>query len=322
MSKDSTSLIKETLVCMRKNLSQEQVNRKLKSKTNQVARWESGHAAIDWASFCDFAAATKTPLATALRKYVYYMGDSRDEKALVHFLTNFHKQKDLAAKLKVSRSYVSRLIAGKAALDLATLFALIDLSSSSLVDFVAALTFPQVPASVKVLQERLSKEKQLHYEKPWVAALILFICTTDYTNLSKHSDKFLALKLGVPEAEVHEALQTLEEIEVLEKRGPLYFPNNIHLNTTGSYEGNMKLRRHWMDRSRQELDKLRPGTPGYFGYKVFNIHSAELPELKEFYLRMYAELNALIAKAPRQPDKVFLFSFNMMDLDASKKIPE
>lgn len=319
MARDYSVLVKEILSGLRKNLSQEQLNRKMKFKTNQVARWECGHATIDWISFCHLAEVTKSPVAEALEKHLFFQDSALNEKALVKFLTYFHSQKSLAEKLEVSRSFVSRLISGQSKLDLETFLKLVDLSPYSLNDFITVLTAPLIPGSIIQEQERIAKEKQFHFDHPWAAALLLFLRTEEYVNFPQHSDRYLADKLGRSEESIAEALHKMEELGVIEKRGALYRPLNLHLSTSGNFEGARNIRKYWFNHCLQEIEKSKPGQRNLFGYKVFNIADSQREKFEEFYFRMNSELDALIRDNPGTSDKVYLFSFQMLDLDQERE---
>lgn len=319
MSKDYHSLAKDILVALRTGFSQEQINRRLRFKTNQAARWESGHSRISWEVFCDYCMLVKAPLKESLFKNVFYDGPLKDQKKLVEFLIDYYPHPTIAARMKVSSSFVSRLKSAKAKLYLDVFLQLIDLSPyDSLTEFVAHLTNPHIPTSIVHEQTRLMDEKKFHFEKPWAAALLFYLQAKDYRSLAKHSDHFLSLKLGLPEKEIREALVSMEKLKIIEKRNDRYRVESKHLNTGGSFTGAVNIRKHWMNYCLKALDKAQPGQNNFFGYKVFPIAKSELELFEKFYFRVNAELDSLIRSSQKENEAVYLFSWQMLDLDQSK----
>src|SRR5210317_1938034 len=76
----------EIIRSLRGDLSQEQLNRKLGFKTNQVYRWEKGHAKVDWEDFILLSQKLKLDLDLLLRSYFRFNGSARDIKVLFEHL--------------------------------------------------------------------------------------------------------------------------------------------------------------------------------------------------------------------------------------------
>jgi len=314
MPKNHGMLIREVLVALRGPRSQETLNRKLKTKSNQVARWESGHASIDWSSFREVCKATKAPLAAALKKHLFYEGDLEDVQRLMDFFSGFSPQKKLAAKLGLSVSQISRISSGKSPMSVDFFFRLVELSPYSLTDFIAALTQPNLPPLIVQEMQRTEKEKNFHYSHPWVAALLLHLRTKEYTSLKNHSHLFLAQKLGQSEQDIALALKTLEDLQIVEKKNGLYVSELRHLSTGGSFEGALSIRKYWLKKFLSWLDGAQPGQTHFYGYKVFNVHESHRAKFEDFYFRMNNELDALIKEQPSEAsDKVYVFSFQMRE---------
>ncbi len=317
MLKKNYSLIEnQILVSLRGDLSQEQVNRRLGAHSNQVARWEAGRSQMDWHSFTEFCKAVKAPLSAMMKRHLFYEGDLLDQKAIVNFLSGFSSQKKVALILGLNPSRMSRIYSGKTMLELKMFFKLVDLSSYSLTEFLADLTFPRTPPLIQKEQERIRNEKKMHFDKPWIAALILYLRTKEYISLKQHSDKFLANKLGQMESEIKSVLNTLEEMKVIKMQDAKYVSQINHLSTGGSFDGARNIRKYWLEKFLEWMKKSKPGSTHYYGYKVFNIHKSSKKKLEDFFFRMHAELDVLVKEQPQTlSDDVFVFAAQMRNVD-------
>lgn len=245
MIKDYNLLVQQTLKALRKKLSQEQVNRKIKAHSNQLARWESGHAKIDWVDFCDLCEALKIPLKEKIRLHLFYEGDIRDLKSFLSFLTQFAPAKDTAKRLKISKSSVSRIFSGRKKVTLDFIFILISERYFSLTDFITSLTFPQIPPLVKEEQQVIQAEKNLHYQHPWIAALVLYLWVYDSHSQSFELVTFLSKKLARSKEEIRDVLIQLEQFELIKKTKNGYIPTNKNLNVSGDFQGAISIRKYW-----------------------------------------------------------------------------
>ncbi len=317
MVKKNFSLIeKQILVSLRGDLSQEQVNRRLGAHSNQAARWEAGRSQMDWDSFTKFCRAVKAPLNAVIKRHLFYGGDLLDQKAILNFLSGFSSQKKVASILGLTPSRMSRIFSGKTPLELKMVFKLVDSSSYSLTEFLAELTYPRTPPLIEEEQERIRNEKKMHFEKPWIAALILYLRTKEYISLKEHSDKILASKLGKTESEIKSALNALVEVKVIKMQGAHYVSQIDHLSTGGSFDGARNIRKYWLEKFLAWMEKSKPGSTHYYGYKVFNIHKSSKKKLEDFFFRMHAELDALVKEQPQTlSDEVFVFAAQMRNID-------
>lgn len=316
MQKSYSLVTRQTLMALRGHLSQEQVNRKLKMSSNQVARWESGHSRITWNAFCEFSKVTKAPIAKAIKDHLFFDGEISDQRCFLQSFGRFFTQKHLAEQLNVSQSLVSRMLNGSTDITLDLVFRIVDLSPYSLTDFVSTLTWPNVPSSILAEQVRIDSEKKLHFSHPWTAALVLYLKTTEYKALKKHSNFFLAARVGVPEAAVRKGIAELTRLKVIAKKGQHYEALSTHLSMGGSFEGAKNIRMYWLDRSLKYIAASKSGKTVYSGYKIFNVGEMQRKKFEDFYFRMNAELDMLIKDQSTKSEEVFLFSFQMFDVAA------
>lgn len=318
MAKNYSLLQKQVLLALRGDRSQEQINRRLKSNSNQMARWESGRSQITWIEFVELCRIVKAPLQETMKKIVFFEGELKDQKALIQFLSGFSSQKKIAANLGISTSQTSRLLSGKSPLELKAFFRLVDSSSHNLPTVLASLTAPNIPELILEEQSRIAKEKKLHYEKPWVAALLLFLRTNAYK--AEGTSKFLAKKLGISEHEIDQIISELESLNVIEKRGGRYHPLISELSTGGSFEGAINIRKFWLNKHLEWMNKSKPGQTHFNGYKIFNIHKDYRKKFEEWFFKVYAELDSLYKEQPHNSvDHVYVFSMAMNNADESLK---
>jgi transcriptional regulator with XRE-family HTH domain len=314
--RDYSLLSRQIVKCLRGKHSQEKLNRKLASLSNQIARWESGHAKISWSSFCELCKSCRVPLQEVAFKTLFYDQPVSKEKNLIHYLRLGYSQADLSQKLEISKSQVSKILAGKNRVSLELILRFIDVSPYDLADFVSKLTAPQIPPLIAEENARLEKEKSLHFEKPWIAPLLLFLNCKDYKSLPTHSDLFLSEKLRVREEDIKTAVQELYDLELISRQEGQYVPLTTHLNTSGSFDGNRNIRRFWWARSLSHLEKVEPGQNNFYGYKVFNVANEEMKrKFEELYFKFYSDLDALIKNQNKSElESVYLLTMNLVDI--------
>lgn len=319
MVKNYSLLQKQVLLALRGDRSQEQINRRLKSNSNQMARWESGRSQITWTEFIELCRIVKAPLQETMKKTVYFEGDLKDQKALIQFLSGFANQKKIATNLGISTSQTSRLLSGKSPLELKMFFKLVDTSSHNLATILAAVTEPNIPELILEEQGRIAKEKKLHFEKPWIAAFLLFLRTNIYKT-EGDTNKFLAKKLGIAEHEIEQVISELESLNVIEKKNGRFHPTIPELSTGGSFEGAVNIRKFWLSKHLEWMDKSKPGQTHFNGYKVFTVHKDYKKKFEDWFFKVYGELDSLFKEQPHNSiDHVYVFSMVMNNVDESTK---
>lgn len=307
----------EVLMAMRGRLSQVQLSRKLGFNSNKVHRWESQLAPLSWHEFCDFCEALKLRVKEACRTTLAYEGKPRETAALTTHLFGQNRNVDLANRFGVSASMVSRWKTGKVVPSLAQVLQFIDHSFFSLPQFIGKLVPIEKVRSLQMRLELEREERELHYDNPWIAALLLYMRTIEYDGLAKHDSTLLSKRLGIDREKVTEVFAELERIGAVAKEEgrEIYAPTNRSLNTSGDQEGNRRLREYWSNRC---LETIKKGMPererNSWGYMVFNTSPETYRQIRERYLQFYQDIHQIVSSSTTACDSVYLLNVQILNL--------
>jgi len=309
-------LSRELLVGIRGKLSQEQLNRKLKFRSNQLYRWESGHTAISWKEFVRLCEAQKIPLREACASTLGFKASLEPSSLFCKHLTGEESQDLVARRLGVSRSMVSRWRSGKAEPSLVQVLQMVHSNIYSFTEFLAQILAPEKLPSI---QERLRKEREereLHYEKPWISALLLWLRTKEYNSFPEHKVGFLAKKLGISVEEEKSVMKKLLELGVVEPEGKIYAPRLRSIDTSGSVEGYRRVRSYWTERCLKYIETLPAKDPqNSWGYMVLNTSPKTMERIRQKYMAFFQDINSIVQESSEPSEGAYLLNVQFLNLE-------
>jgi transcriptional regulator with XRE-family HTH domain len=313
---DFYALQTELLVAIRRGISQAHLSKKLGFRSNRVHNWETGKSSVSWSEFCHLCEAQRIPLDLACQSKAHFEGSAKETQMLVRHLFGKNTSAQLAQRLGVSRSMVSRWQTGKVEPSLTQMLQFMEVNLYSLPEFLAALVPVEKLPSVKTVLERERKEKQLHRENPWIAALLLYIRTVEYNRLPKHVEGFLAKKLGIPVEVERTVVKALLELGVLEWEGKILAPARRTIDTNIDPASNLKIREYWLNRS---LATVRKGVPlgerNRLGYMLFNTTPETYEKVRQLYFAFFQDLHNVVLESKGASDQVHLLQMHILNVD-------
>lgn len=282
---------RDLLVTLRGPLSQAQLNSRLGFKSNQIYRWESGQAVISWADFCRLCDAVSAPLADACREKFGFNGEPSDFVSLIRHLAGPRRPAELAHLFGVSSSVISRWKSGESEPSLEQVLFLMEQSAHSHFGFLLHLTEGREFASIRKELEMQRRERELHYDRPWIAMLLLCLITEEYKALAAHDDDFVAKRIGVSTAQVRKAMKDLLGLECVSLNKKHYEPRLRRLNVIGDRQGEKRIREYWTKRclGALQFDASISGKV-VWPYMVFNTNSEAFEKIRLQLLDLYEQI--------------------------------
>ena len=316
---DFEAISRELFVALRGKQSQKAFNKALHFKTNRVHRWETGELIISWKDLCHVCQVKKIPLEEILKKSLNYLGPHDDPAQLLNYLLGSQSQEEIAKKLKVSRSMVSRWKNGVIVPSLPTILQFMEFSYFSASLFLSLLGGDKPLPSVQSKVTAQVREQELHVRYPWVAALILMLDKSDYKSFKKHPPGFIAKKLGITQAMEEYALQELLAIGTVDLKDSIYRVTRWnHLELKPDIEGGTHIRRYWLERALRYLSSAKNHKPeNVLTYAIFNADADMLKRIRERTMVYYQDIKQIMAEDSASPDPytTTLLSINLINLE-------
>ena len=170
-------IARELIRAVRGRRSQEQLSRRLGYRSNPVSEWEGGRrwpTASEFLRVCVVCGIEVAPLAATFHPPSAPALGVADDKGVAAWLTALRGNAtvvDVARRIGVSRSAVSRWMSGAARPRLPAFLALIDACTGRLADFVDAMGLVDRVPSVALVHRQSVQARRLLFEHPWAVAV-------------------------------------------------------------------------------------------------------------------------------------------------------
>lgn len=204
----------------------------------------------------------------------------------------------LAERAGLSRSALSRILAGLAEPRVPLFLRLVDATSQRVLDLLSGLVDVNRLPAAGTEWLRVQALRRLAHENPLSEAVPRFLELEQYAALPTHVPGWIASRLGVSLAEEERTLADLAAVGVVTWDGARYQLDRARsVDTSRSLPlAQRALRAHWTDQARK---RIAESGPGGFAYLVFSTDDATLAAIEELRLRFFRELRALVAASPR-----------------------
>lgn len=306
---------RELIRALRGPRSQVQLSRRLGYRSNPVAEWEGGRrwpSAAELVRVCRIAG---VDVAAAIERFhppaAAAFGDPEAPRIgpWLAALRGDQAIGSIAAALGRSRSAVSRWLAGRTAIDVPDLLAVVDVLTGRVVDLVAALVPIEAVPSLAPSWERAQRARRLLFDHPWALAVLACVQTRDFRGGAEAVAAALALDEGTAAA----CLAALVETGVLTRGadGWAAAPDRLVVDTAAVPGGADRLRRHWLEVALARLEARGPDDQ--FGYAVFSVSADDLARIRELHRAYYRQVRA-IASASSPTDAVVLLNLQLLAL--------
>jgi transcriptional regulator with XRE-family HTH domain len=203
-----------------------------------------------------------------------------------------------ADRTGLSRSSISRILAGRTEPRLPTFLRLVEAASRRSLDLLAGFVDVDAIPAARDEWRRLEALRRLARDNPLSEAVPRFLELEQYARLARHRRGWIAEQLGIPLEDEDRTLRDLELAGVIRWDGRRWL-----LDRERSVDTTLKvpraadhLRAHWAEQARA---RVAAGGEGLFSYLVFTTDEPTLAAIQELRLRFFRELRALVASSPR-----------------------
>jgi transcriptional regulator with XRE-family HTH domain len=305
---DYELLSRQLLRELRGPRSQTAFSRRLGYTSNVAYAWESGRRSPTAAELFGAAHRLGLDVRGAVQPFLQrHLSDalrsldpgSREFAAeLLRQLRGTSSIQSLAERAGISRSALSRILAGIAEPRVPLFLRLVDAASRRVLDLLSGLVeVKRLPAAGPEWL-RVQALRRLAHENPLSEAVPRFLELDQYAALPRHEPGWIAARLGVSLEEEERTLADLAAVGVVTWDGARYQIDRARSVDTSRTQlpAQRALRAYWTDRARQRIAEAGPGG---FAYLVFSTDEATLAAIEELRLRFFRELRGLVAASSR-----------------------
>jgi transcriptional regulator with XRE-family HTH domain len=225
----------------------------------------------------------------------------------------------LAARTGLSRSAMSRILAGRTEPRLPAFFRLVDIASRRLLDLLAGLVDVAAIPAAREEWSRVEALRRLALENPLSEAVPRFLELEQYAELPGHPPGWIAERLDISRDDEERTLRDLEAAGVIRWDGVRWKPDRERSVDTSRFDPRAaaRLREHWTELARTRI--VSDGE-GLFSYLVFSTDDETLAAIQELRLRFFRELRALVARSPKAR-RVAVANMHLFPIDVGTAEP-
>jgi transcriptional regulator with XRE-family HTH domain len=304
---DSDALAAQVMRALRGRRSQTAFSRRLGYATNVAYAWEAGRRAPTAAEMLRAAARVGVDVRAAVTPFLYRdVPDGLGTLAptspafvatLLRELRGPTPMRVLAARVGLSTSAVSRILAGTTEPRLPMFFRLVEAASRRLLDLLARLVDVGALPAAHAEWQRVEAMRRLAVDNPLAEAVPRFLELDAYARRGRHRPGWIAERLGISRADEDRTLADLAAAGVIRWDGARWQIDRERSVDTTRFDQRAasNLRAHWTDAAAAQI---RAGAEGQFSYLVFTTDDATLAAIRELHLRYFREMRALVAASP------------------------
>jgi transcriptional regulator with XRE-family HTH domain len=324
METDYSKLSREFVRALRGRRSQAALSKRLGYRTNAVYAWESGRNLPTAADALRLAARCGIDVRAALSDFyrrtpAWFAAiepvSAEGVAALLDDLRGRTSVVELSRAAKRSRFAVARWLSGTAEPKLPEFLLLLDKSSLRLLEFVAAFTDPSRLPSVAEAWQQHEAARRAAYDVPWTQAVLRALELSEYTELERHQQGWIARRIGISPQEEQRCIDLLTQTGQVyaDEQGRLCLREVMALDTRRNPAAEIDIKRWWTELA---LSRLGGGANGIFSYNVFAVSHADLLRIQDLYRAYFRQVRSIIAES--QPsERVVLATLQLLPLDAA-----
>lgn len=298
-------LARDLMRALRGERSQIAFSRRLGYSSNVAYAWESGRRFPTGAETLRIAMRVGLDVRSGLGPFFQRHvpdelkdGDPASPAFVAALLRNVRgtgSMQELATRAGLSRSAISRILAGETEPRLPMFLRLIDVCSRRLLDLLASLVdVGKLPAAGDEWR-RVEALRRLAFDNPLSEAVPRFLELDQYAEMQEHRPGWIAERLGISQADEDRTLRDLETAGVIRwSESKWVLDRSRSIDTTRDPLTAPKLREHWTNLART---RIAAGAEGLFSYLVFSTDDETLAAIQELRLRFFRELRTLVGTA-------------------------
>lgn len=306
------------LRALRGNRSAAQMSKLLGFRSNQYSRWGSGKIVLRLSDLVKIAAATKRDFFAIAQDKLHLSPTCNSAPTMLRELTAGTSQQQLAKALGVSRPSVAKWVSGDRSISTDQFLAIILQGGLSISRFARAFAPEAEWTSLREFSGLEETEKTLHFEYPWLAAIIRCFETVEYEKLPAHNEAYIARRTGLSREEIAQGMKLLQDYQLITQNRPggKFSVSSKTLHTFGPFAEEKKIRLYWMKRAQEFTASLQTKPErSMLGYRVFSYNPKVAEKIRAAYMDFYRELEAVTASEPMDVDRIAFLSVQIIDLE-------
>ncbi|HLE10751.1 MAG: hypothetical protein A2385_09280 [Bdellovibrionales bacterium RIFOXYB1_FULL_39_21] len=320
-----STLTQELIKGLRGKKSQNYYNKRLKQKTNQIHRWETGKSKITWVEFMRLLQLFKIDFRLLLNRFFRFQGDVESISLFLTHLFGNKKISELSKTVQLSEFKIRRILNGSSPAYLADILKIIDLLNRfRFLGFLNALIDLNKIGEVKEQFAQISSFMKTYYENPRIGHILLALRLDGYKKLKKHDPSFLAQKVGISLSEVAHFLEILIKIGYVTKKDEKYLATSVQSDDSNDPKKQIQIRKYWTAQALLAMENHQAfPLQDAFGSLLFTTNSAVKEKIISIYLKFFEDLKNCIMSDKREHDIVLALNFHLFDpVHSTSQIPE
>jgi len=317
---------------LRKDKSQNYMNRKLGYQFNQYAKWENGSKTIQWEDLLKICSIQKIDIIKKLaRRFPFKDGSGVHSGAHIinFFLRVFfdNKVSHLSAYLQLKPDVVRRHINEKSTVSLNIILKLFLYRPIFYLYFFKDLGVLDEYGEIKENFEIISSLEQLEARYPFVSAVLYFTDTTLYKSQERHSSLLVAENTGLTLKQVDFSIEKLHALNLISFKQNKYHFNCVanELNSL-TLEQTVRIMTYWMYRgisylNRRAYENVTPETKNHACFRVCTTTKSVAQKINEKLAQTYYEINQMIKEADKENEEVVLKVLSMTCFGIKESLP-
>ena len=180
-----------------------------------------------------------------------------------------------------------------------------------LINFVKFTFSSAKSALIQQWIDKSTKELDLTYDYPEIAALLRCLELKSYQVLPEHKTGFIAQKLNISNELETFLLELSVQHEIITFDGSKYFSPHRAIDTAGEFQKNVSIKRYWIERALSFTDTLeRPPKKSLFAHNVFAVSTEGQRKVIDLYHKFYEEVRDVISQ-DSAPTEVFVLGIQL-----------
>jgi DNA-binding HxlR family transcriptional regulator len=311
------SLAKDLMKAIRHEKTFVEIERISGLGKNQYSRWEKGLVLIKWDDFVKVAKASQIPIKVALEKTLGYKGNPFRYDLIITACCGRSPQNLIGNHLKVSRFVVGKWLKGKTCPSLAQMLQIIQLGTTRLSVFIEAFSGNQNLPSFAAYLGLTQKTLQLLEHRPWASGVLSLLDRSDYHEMSRHDDAWIAARLGISQQMVRETLRVLQEFGLIEKKQDHFHSTLKEIDPSVLKLKAKDLLLYWVDRNERAIQKNYPSSErkSLSSYQIFSVNRKTAQDIKDLYIEFVKQTAVLIHNGQKNSTETYSFIMSMINFD-------
>lgn len=295
------ALVKKVLCALRGQRTQKEMSSYLGYKFNQWHKWEAGQKKLMWSDLISIVEFMKIKFSTILGHILATEVKNLKEgrKVLIALNSKFGRfgQDELKDQLGIQKAKLTRILKGEQDIEAYLIFTFLGEVTDALPALIEVLTPNLNDPLQKNAMKKMSVQRNLESEFPWIAAIEAILEHRDYKKLAKHDSQFFVDKLGISATTVEKSIALLKKNGTVELVDNKYRLNQKRVDMEGpTLMESAKLAKFWTQMSHERFSTLDgvPASGKGWSYRIFPCSRASQAKIKQKMIEFYGDIHKIL----------------------------